>query len=82
VSRIDVNDPHPNEFLEQVSRCYGLLRSRVAEPCLLELIWSYWKEEGMLVQAMNSITGRFQNIRGPLDNDPGQYEDRSPAAAQ
>ena len=60
----------PNEFHEQVSRCYGILRSRLAQPCLLELIWSYWQEEGMLVQAMNSITRRFQNIRGPMNNDP------------
>lgn len=60
----------PDQFKEQVSNCYGILRSRLVEPCLLELIWSYWQEEGMLVQAMNSITRRFQNIRGPLQNDP------------
>ncbi len=58
------------EFNEQVSQCYGILRSRLVEPCLLELIWSYWQEEGMLVQTMNSITRRFQNIRGPRQNDP------------
>lgn len=27
-----------------------------------ELIWSYWMEEGMLVQSMNAIALRFQNI--------------------
>jgi len=32
-------------------------------PCLLELIWSYWHEEGMLAQTMNAITLRFQNVR-------------------
>jgi hypothetical protein len=32
-------------------------------PCLLELIWSYWHEEGMLVQTTNSIGLRFQNVR-------------------
>lgn len=37
-----------------------------------ELIWSYWHEEGMLVQTMNAIALRFQNIglggRDPLAN--------------
>ncbi|RYY31073.1 MAG: hypothetical protein EOO04_02585 [Chitinophagaceae bacterium] len=28
----------------------------------VELIWSYWMEEGMLVQSMNAIALRFQNI--------------------
>jgi hypothetical protein len=37
---------------------------------LLELIWSYWHEEGMLVQTMNAITRRFQNLRGPSPLDP------------
>ena len=31
-------------------QCGGVLASRVQVPCLLELIWSYWHEEGMLVQ--------------------------------
>ena len=30
----------------------GVLASRVQVPCLLELIWSYWHEEGMLVQSI------------------------------
>ena len=50
--------------------CYGILREKLTCPCLLELIWSYWNEEGMLVQTMNAITRRFQNMRGPLANDP------------
>src|SRR5262245_4527152 len=29
--------------------CYGILPSKLSDPCLLELIWSYWHEEGMLV---------------------------------
>ncbi len=37
-----------------------------------ELIWSYWHEEGMLVQSINAIALRFQNIgtggRDPLAN--------------
>jgi hypothetical protein len=50
--------------------CTGLLRSKVDCPCLIELIWSYWHEEGMLVQTLNAISRRFQNVRGPGDRDP------------
>jgi len=46
----------------------GLLNQRLTSPCLLELIWCYWQEEGMLVQTMNSIAFRFQNrANGPHD---------------
>jgi hypothetical protein len=47
-----------------------VMRHRFTCPSLLELIWSYWHEEGMLVQAMNAICMRFQNRRGPADRDP------------
>lgn len=50
--------------------CFGLLRTKLTEPCLLELIWSYWHEEGMLVQTMNALSSRFQNIRNRGDYDP------------
>ena len=39
-------------------------------PCLIELIWSYWFEEGMLVETMNEVIRRFQNIQEPADRDP------------
>lgn len=39
-------------------------------PCMLELIWSYWHEEGMLVQTLNALCLRFQNRRGPHARDP------------
>ena len=48
----------------------GVLASRVQVPCLLELIWSYWHEEGMLVQSISAIARRFQNIRAPGGRDP------------
>jgi hypothetical protein len=51
-------------------RCYGVLRRKLTRPCLLELIWNYWLEEGMLVQTMNALSWRFQNRRGPQDRDP------------
>ncbi|MFO1155221.1 MAG: hypothetical protein U1E42_16390 [Rhodospirillales bacterium] len=45
-------------------RYYTLvLNARVQHPALLELIWSYWQEEGMLVQSINAIALRFQNKR-------------------
>jgi hypothetical protein len=55
---------------DPISTCYGVLCEKLRCPCLNELIWSYWNEEGMLVQTMNVITRRFQNMRGPLANDP------------
>jgi hypothetical protein len=49
---------------------YQLIQEKLRYPCMLELIWSYWHEEGMLVQTMNAITRRFQNVRSPHGNDP------------
>ena len=49
--------------------CFGIIQEKLASPCLLELIWSYWHEEGMLVQTMNAITQRFQNVRAPGSSD-------------
>ena len=50
--------------------CEGILRDKLTNPCLLELIWSYWHEEGMLVQTLNAISVRFQNRLGPRASDP------------
>jgi hypothetical protein len=47
-----------------------LISSRVNMPCLLELIWSYWHEEGMLVQSLNAISLRFQNRYRGNGKDP------------
>lgn len=54
----------------EADNCFGILQEKLANPCLLELIWSYWHEEGMLVQTINAITRRFQNVRSPVRNDP------------
>jgi hypothetical protein len=43
----------------------GIFRDRIESPLLIELIWSYWMEQGMLVQAMNAIALRFQNAVVP-----------------
>jgi hypothetical protein len=67
---VDINS-RPFEFSnDEVSECYGILQEKLVNPCLLELIWSYWQEEGMLVQTVNAITRRFQNVRGSSPRDP------------
>lgn len=58
-----------NEEDKLAEVCQGILLEKLTRPCLLELIWSYWHEEAMLVQTMNAISLRFQNIR-VSDRDP------------
>lgn len=62
---------HDHEWLEL---CYGILKEKLTKPCFLELIWSYWHEEGMLVQTLNAISQRFQNVRGGPSNPLAQLE--------
>jgi hypothetical protein len=57
--------------------CATLLAGGPFAPCLLELIWSYWHEEGMLVQALNAISLRFQNKR-PSERNPLTQLELSP----
>lgn len=47
-----------------------MITAKINEPCLIELIWSYWMEEGMLVQTMNAVSWRFQNVRASEERDP------------
>jgi len=58
--------------------CDGLLKGRVECPCFLELIWSYWHEEGMLVQSLNALSMRFQNRRIGDGRDPLAQLELSP----
>ena len=55
---------------EGLPYCAAVLQHRLSCPSMLELIWSYWHEEGMLVQTMKAIALRFQNRRGPAATDP------------
>jgi hypothetical protein len=50
--------------------CYSVIAEKLTHPCYLELIWSYWHEESMLVQGLSAISRRFQNIRGAQGKDP------------
>jgi len=45
--------------------CIGMLVCKLRCPPLVELIWSYWMEQAMLVQGLNALTLRFQNRRYP-----------------
>lgn len=58
------------EWRDGSVRCDRVLTRQLNEPCLIELIWSYWHEEGMLAQTMNAVTRRFQNVRAAGDRDP------------
>lgn len=58
--------------------CNRVLTGGINEPCLIELIWSYWHEEGMLSQTMNAITRRFQNVRNSGERDPLSYLEIDP----
>jgi hypothetical protein len=60
----------PTRRNEVLPYCDGVLRRRMTCPSLLELIWSYWHEEGMLVQTLNAISLRFQNRRSSQGRDP------------
>ncbi|HKF56557.1 MAG TPA: hypothetical protein VKJ45_13960 [Blastocatellia bacterium] len=64
----------PNNIHEVLPYCLGVLKFRLTSPSLIELIWSYWLEEGMLVQTMNAIARRFQNRRGSPNDPLGELE--------
>ena len=68
--RQKLNDVRLTDNRLEGELCDKILETKFTNPCLLELIWSYWHEEGMLVQTMNAISMRFQNRRGPGQNDP------------
>ncbi|MEU7486924.1 hypothetical protein [Streptomyces sp. NPDC042319] len=53
-----------------VDTCYGILEDKLRYPFLLEFIWSYWHEEGMLCSSLDAVANRFQNLRGTLGPDP------------
>ncbi|MEV0029830.1 hypothetical protein [Nocardia sp. NPDC050793] len=57
-----------NPFLANYkSRCWNFPFLTVP---MVELIWNYWMEEGMLVQTMNRILARFQNRIADNGRDP------------
>jgi hypothetical protein len=67
---VPIGQATPSAGGAEAELCDEFIRDKLRNPCLLELIWSYWHEEAMLVQTMNAVTRRFQNVRGALDPDP------------
>ncbi len=74
----DFNSPYLELIYEKIGEFRTDLNNKCTErglvnikefPVLIELIWSYWHEEGMLEQTMHAIAKRFQNIRNGA-NDP------------
>ena len=55
---------------ERLPFCEAILQHRFNSPSLIELIWSYFHEEGMLAQTLNAISLRFQNKLGPDGKNP------------
>jgi hypothetical protein len=55
---------------EEEALCYRIVQEKLTNPCFIELIWSYWHEQGMLVQTLNAISRRFQNVSGRNGRDP------------
>ena len=49
---------------------YAILQQKLRDPCLLELLWSYWHEEGMTTQTVKAVERRFQNVRSVDTPDP------------
>ena len=73
--RESVSGVEPSDTLGHMSSVYDSKNHRMkalvsSNTLLLELIWSFWREEGALVQTMNAISLRFQNRRGPAAHDP------------
>ena len=58
--------PQAIAAIERLAEFPRALQEKLANPCFVELIWSYWQEEAGLVQTMNAITWRFQNRRGAI----------------
>ena len=48
----------------------GAVTRRADSIVLVELIWSYWHEEGALARTLNAVGQRFQNVRAAGDRDP------------
>jgi hypothetical protein len=67
---VQVRRDQDNDQAAVAELCNRILQQKATRPYLLELIWSYWHEEGMLVRTMEAISRRFQNRRGPGGVDP------------
>lgn len=62
IERLEDLPPKPELVLGGAYN-YGILGEAATSPPMIELIWSYWHEQGMLIQSMAAIATRFQNRR-------------------
>lgn len=67
-----------DEALVNSPYCVGIQKSSLTCPCMIELIWSYWHEENMLVQTLNAISLRFQNRLRNRAADPLRHLELDP----
>lgn len=58
----DTYDSAELEYLPAGTVSESIKKTRFKTPFFIELIWNYWMEQGMLMQSMNLINLRFQNI--------------------
>lgn len=66
----DEDSNHFNDARSDSTHCLGVLADKLTRPVMIELIWSYWHEQGMLAQTMFAIRNRFQNISHNPTADP------------
>jgi hypothetical protein len=48
---------------QKMIECTEILQDKLTNPCLVELIWSYWHEEGLLVQTECPYASRTSGDR-------------------
>lgn len=57
---------------------YGIIQEKLTHPPMIELIWSYWMDEGGIAQTLNAVLWRFQNRRSEGGRDPLANMDIAP----
>jgi hypothetical protein len=56
---------------DDAGACYGILAEKLARPCFVELIWTFWMWRARLPHTLNAVTWRFQNrTRHGASRDP------------
>lgn len=58
----DTYESAESEYIPDNSVSKSIRKVRFKTPFFIELIWNYWMEQGMLMQTMNLVNLRFQNI--------------------
>ena len=71
----------PNKQRQQTEIAYGILKDKLVRPSFLELIWSYWHEQGMLVQTLNEYRRALPESPWPRAARPPCGARHRPAAA-